>query len=109
MDGAHEPAGGAAVGLRVPVAVRGGRRAPADALARDVQPERGVPHGGHPRAARDPRRVRGLGPVARGATAGGGPRAGLDLARLLHRGGTHPALLSRGLTAAWTARTARRA
>src|SRR5213594_3761080 len=84
MDGAHEPAGGAAVGLRVPVAVRGGRRAPADALARDVQPEGGVPHRGHPRAARDPRRVRGLGPVARGATAGGGPRARLDLARLLH-------------------------
>src|SRR5437867_3617368 len=99
MDGAHEPAGGAAVGLRVPVAVRGGRRAPADALARDVQPEGGVPHRGHPRAARDPRRVRGLGPVARGATAGGGPRARLDLARLLHRGGTHPALLSRGVMA----------
>src|SRR5436309_2805755 len=91
--------GEVAVGLRVPVAVRGGRRAPADALARDVQPEGGVPHRGHPRAARDPRRVRGLGPVARGATAGGGPRARLDLARLLHRGGTHPALLSRGVMA----------
>ena len=65
----------APVGLRVPAAVRGRRRPPADALARDVQPEGGVPHRGHARAARPPRRVRRLGPLARAAAARGRPGA----------------------------------
>src|SRR5438445_40316 len=97
VDGAHGPAGGAAVGLRLPAALRGGRRAPAHPLARDVQPEGRVPLRGHARAARDPRRVRGLGPLAGAPAARGGARRRLDLARLLHGGGAHPPLLSRRL------------
>src|SRR4029453_5118268 len=97
VDGAHRTPAGAAVGLRVPAAVRSGRRSAAHALPRDVQPQGRVPRRGDSRADRDPGRLRRLGPVARAAAARGRSRPGLAVDAVPDRGRTDPRRVSGGV------------
>src|SRR5262249_40812058 len=68
------------------------------ALARDVQSQGRVPDRGHPRAARHPGRVHGLGALDRGACPRRRPGTGLDLAALLRGDRIATALLPGGLS-----------
>src|SRR5262249_37434393 len=76
VDGAHGAAALLVGGACLSDAVRGGRRALADPLAREPQPQVGVPARGHPHAPRRPGDPHRAGPLAPASACPGLARGG---------------------------------